>query len=412
MALYVCRSTYRSLGSLKFNKKDGSHKLLIRQQFIMKGRSRKARPKVLFAILVLIFFCSLAFVINVAVMERLYLKKKGKVGTSYFEILVGHFKKSSRTLEELSMKSNLFSSQQQQQKYAYAFLMAGCDSSNPTYMGFLFNIIVSAHILRKCGSTSDIIVLARMATKSNETTLPEDVENMLHVSNIILRYLPKVKEDNFYSAMMDKFVILDLVQYDRVLFLDADVMPLCNLDYMFHLSKNSSLRENVVLAFKSSPANGGFFMLAPNHTDYLKILQIQKNRLKKGYRFDRVNGWGHKIQTPDEWVTVFGKTGTKWTFHGALADQGLLYYWTKYYKKSVSIIGHNNTAGTWSSRYSGSNDTAVQMIDAHSTILGPGCASTLPPEYHQFRDAVTKVYQWVSGIPYNDFVHFTGYSKP
>jgi hypothetical protein len=35
--------------------------------------------------------------------------------------------------------------------------------------------------------------------------------------------------------------------------------------------------------------------------------------------------------------TVF--QGTNWTFHGDFADQGLLYFWTKYYyQKEVSIV--------------------------------------------------------------------------
>jgi hypothetical protein len=33
-----------------------------------------------------------------------------------------------------------------------------------------------------------------------------------------------------------------------------------------------------------------------------------------------------------------GIESTNWTFHGNFADQGLLYYWTKYVKKNVSIV--------------------------------------------------------------------------
>ena len=88
---------------------------------------------------------------------------------------------------------------------------------------------------------------------------------------------------------MDKFEILDLVQYSRVLFLDSDIMPFCNLDYLFHLSdwSNAVLKDNLVFAWRNEPANGGIFMLKPNHTDYLNIKEIQRNQLilNKGRQF-------------------------------------------------------------------------------------------------------------------------------
>ena len=50
--------------------------------------------------------------------------------------------------------------------------------------------------------------------------------------------------------MMDKFEILNLVQINRVLFLDSDIVPFCNLDYLFDLLEGTSarLQEIFVLA--------------------------------------------------------------------------------------------------------------------------------------------------------------------
>ena len=41
----------------------------------------------------------------------------------------------------------------------------------------------------------------------------------------------------FTQAMLDKFQILDLTEYSRVIFLDSDVIPLCNMDYTFEFSE-------------------------------------------------------------------------------------------------------------------------------------------------------------------------------
>ena len=37
-------------------------------------------------------------------------------------------------------------------KYAYAYLLAGCNPEKPSYRGFFFNILISAHILQASGS--------------------------------------------------------------------------------------------------------------------------------------------------------------------------------------------------------------------------------------------------------------------
>ena len=70
--------------------------------------------------------------------------------------------------------------------------------------------------------------------------------------------------------MLDKFQILDLTEYSRVIFLDSDVIPLCNMDYIFELSEggrvgngNMTLKENLVVAWKHEPSQGGLFMLRP-----------------------------------------------------------------------------------------------------------------------------------------------------
>jgi len=44
-------------------------------------------------------------------------------------------------------------------KWAYAFLMAGCDSKTRGHVGYLYNILASSHILRASGSKADVVVM-------------------------------------------------------------------------------------------------------------------------------------------------------------------------------------------------------------------------------------------------------------
>ena len=74
--------------------------------------------------------------------------------------------------------------------------------------------------------------MIRMHVDTNEEKLPQEDEEILNKSGIIVKYLPKARADNFHTAMMDKFRILQFVEYDRILYLDSDVIPLNNLDYV------------------------------------------------------------------------------------------------------------------------------------------------------------------------------------
>jgi hypothetical protein len=201
----------------------------------------------------------------------------------------------------------------------------------------VYNILIGAHVLQTANSTADIIVLVRMATSTSNKTLPE--QPTLESAGVKVRYIPSVKSDSFYTAMLDKFRVLELTEYDRILFLDSDVVPFCNLDYMFDLSygPNSLLEPNTVLSWAIQPAQGGFFMLQPLDGDYKHIQRIIHERMTRSKDFDIVWGWGHEIKEPDFWYSYVGD-GTNWTFYGAFADQGLLYHWAKYVKKNLSII--------------------------------------------------------------------------
>jgi len=120
-------------------------------------------------------------------------------------------------------------------------------------MGYVYNILVAAYILRLSGSSSDIImVMVRMASRTQKTNLPSELERVFRNNNILLKYLPKAKGDNFYTATMNEFEILNLVQNNRVLFLDSDIMPFCNLDYLFDLLEGTSARlQEIFLLAKS-----------------------------------------------------------------------------------------------------------------------------------------------------------------
>lgn len=108
-------------------------------------------------------------------------------------------------------------------------------------------------VLKDHSSSADILFLVRMASDEPEddSKLSCTQEYWLRQAGIKLYYLPKVKFDNFGPVSLEKLRVLEMTKYDRVYFLDADLIPLCNIDYHMELSQGGSLQGFV--AMQGSP---------------------------------------------------------------------------------------------------------------------------------------------------------------
>ena len=283
-------------------------------------------------------------------------------------------------------------------RWAYVFVVGGCGSKHP-WRPFLYNIAVAAKILQDSGTKADLVAMIQMSATTNETVLPKEEQEMLEAMGVKVKYIPKYSSpihETFYALMLEKFRILQLTEYSRIMFLDADVMPFCSLDYLFELSEpetgEPTFKENVLLSFTSQPAHGGLFMLTPHKNDYEEIQEIIRSTetralaLPPPEHWDEVLGWGHKIIPPDRWRSQKQKySGTNWTWHGAFADQGLLYYWSKYYKQSVTLI-IDDEIENWSSQ----NGTAtLESTPLKKSMSKASCNGDIH-------------------FPYTDMKHFTG----
>jgi hypothetical protein len=290
--------------------------------------------------------------------------------------------------------------------YAYAFIIGGCNPEEPRYRGFVYNVAVVARILREEGSTADVVAFFQMSVGSDATALPDEDASLLEALGVRVLYLPKSELESFYETVLNKFCILGLTEYRRVLLLDGDVMPVANLDYLFALSDSGGvLKENVVVSGPWEPANGGFFMLAPGPNELDTINDIIRKREEnamthvenglEGHKFDVVKGWGHRIEPPDEWISR-KERGINWTFHFAFSDQGLLYHYVKYVKKTVSIIGSGNRVENWGAAANGT-------VILEETLDDP------------FRPYSTKrrITQHGACLKFMcDYIHFSGTGKP
>jgi hypothetical protein len=356
----------------------------------------------------------------------------------------------SRPLDQPQLAVPLQQQQPQQQqqtqlphrKWAYAFLIGGCDPAYPShYRGMLYNILVAAHILKTSGSRADVVVMVQLSihtTTTGSTTLPVQDVRALKALNIHIHYLPPPvgKVQNMYTVFLDKAQILGLVQYSRVMFLDGDILPLCNLDYLFHLSEPPAtlpatttinggaqptqpkplLKENVLHTEFGEAMNAGLFILrpAPGELQDIQRIIVERERhfLQLG-KFDVHSGWGHVIQPPDKWRGYEfpeGRVyeGTEWTYYSAIADQGLLYYWAKYYKQSVSLIIKDQVEN-WGTGNTDNGETGTGTLRLEETLIRPLENYTcLPKGMDEPGKFGLNNRRYKGQVPYQDFVHFYG----
>jgi len=260
--------------------------------------------------------------------------------------------------------------------------------------------------------------------------LPEQQETWLQSAGVNLQYLNLkngVNINNFGLASLLKFKILQMLEYDRVMFLDSDVIPLCHMEAMFLESfrPNGMLQDNVVIAGPSAPATASLFLLKPQQGEFESIVRVvhrYRDTHNGSLIMDRDYGWGHKMSAKQDRWEPWKKSGTndyqhhqQWNFYGANADQGLLLYWVRYMKMNYSQI-LTDRVQTWAEvtnhpNFNNNNNSQAipvegrllaQIQQVHSNQL-PSCTNGAA----SFRQD-----KMLQNAPYSDHIHFMANTKP
>ena len=300
--------------------------------------------------------------------------------------------------------------------YAYAFVIGGINEERPGYKGFLYNILLTVSLLREFGSTADFCVWTQLSPDSSlGQSLPAEDLRLLTALGIHVHQLKKPSEHSFAQLVYEKFRPLQMTDYRRVMFLDADIMPLVNLDYLFQLSDSDEpiLRPNLIMASRAEPCNAGMFILAPEHGAWDRVQQIVQGQSRLGSQmpyphFDWNSGWGHNFKKEgDQWEAI-KQNGTHWKFHAGHSDQGLLFYYTKYIRQDVSIV-----IGDHVQNWVHDTKTGMPKMEKKIEDLQKYSPSPIVYQYdcgHPGKE--DKKLRFMCKPVYRDFVHFFGKEKP
>lgn len=290
--------------------------------------------------------------------------------------------------------------------YAYAFVIGGCDPDRPAYRNYIYDVLIATNILKEKGSKSDVHVFFQMSFRSPHNQITPEEMRWLTAMNVTIHYIPKYQDESFYKIMLEKFQVLTLLQYRRVFFLDADVMPLANLDYLMELSDKGVLRENILVPGTSSAGNGGFFILKPFPGAMDRLQQLIREKDKRISTlpppfWDERLGWGREIIQPDYWENRLGKRSQLWNFYGVFTDQGLLFHWAKYERKSVTLVFPKGRIENWGPASPGAENVILQETLSADNVL---------KDYPQAGSFC--LWHKCEGPVIDDHFHFGGKRKP
>lgn len=254
----------------------------------------------------------------------------------------------------------------QNSKNAYVSLIHGVDSSY-RYRGFLYNALITKKIFKELGSTADFIVLVGYSSYKEEENkhLFEDDIKLLELSGIRVYFLPRIirypakTKVSFAEMALLKVLPFSFTIYDRLQFLDGDVMPHKNMDCFFQLNINSYNTGS------ASPVNSGWYLIIPNMQHYNELMKLAGWRLET--KWNETIGWGTII--PQSLKYRGGdKSVRSWHFNGASLDQGLVTHFFVLNTGEIQIIDTNDTK-IYSSNYKFTKSTFSKELKCCNGII-------------------------------------------
>mmetsp|Transcript_23317 Transcript_23317/g.47302 ORF Transcript_23317/g.47302 Transcript_23317/m.47302 type:complete len:557 (-) Transcript_23317:49-1719(-) len=199
--------------------------------------------------------------------------------------------------------------------FAYVALL--CHPSGPNQVQYIRMLIVLMENIREFDTKNDIVVMVYGGiNKIIWNTLSNLGFKIVRVSSVSVRQdLNFINQPDEHAAKCyrSKLRALQLVAYDKIMFVDLDLLFEKDVREFFH-------REGFTIGTGYlSPMNAGFFVAKPSHQAFTDIADIARSGT-----FTEETGWMDYGFFP-HW-RLENET-SDWSFWGSTVDQGLLFYY-------------------------------------------------------------------------------------
>ncbi|KAL0698035.1 hypothetical protein Bca4012_054157 [Brassica carinata] len=156
---------------------------------------------------------------------------------------------------------------------------------------YVCGAITAAQSIRMSGSTRDLVILVDDSiTEHHRSGLAAAGWKIYPIQRI---RNPKAEAEAYNEWNYSKFRLWQLTEYDKIIFIDADMLILRNIDFLFEMPEISATGNNATL-FNSGvmvvePSNSTFQLLMDNINDI-----VSYNGGDQGY-LNEVYTWWHRI---------------------------------------------------------------------------------------------------------------------
>ncbi|ONK56531.1 uncharacterized protein A4U43_C10F9760 [Asparagus officinalis] len=156
---------------------------------------------------------------------------------------------------------------------------------------YVCGAITAAQSIRMVGSTRDLVILVDKAISDHHRSGLEaagwKVRTIQRIRN------PKAERDAYNEWNYSKFRLWQLTDYDKIIFIDADLLILRNIDFLFTMPEITATGNNATLF------NSGVMVLEPSNCTF-NLLMEHINEIEsynggdQGY-LNEIFTWWHRI---------------------------------------------------------------------------------------------------------------------
>ncbi|KAK1311485.1 UDP-glucuronate:xylan alpha-glucuronosyltransferase 1 [Acorus calamus] len=156
---------------------------------------------------------------------------------------------------------------------------------------YVCGAITAAQSIRQAGSTRDLVILV-------DDSISEYHRGGLEAAGWKIRTIqrirnPKAERDAYNEWNYSKFRLWQLTDYDKIIFIDADLLVLRDIDFLFSMPEISAIGNNATLF------NSGVMVVEPSNCTFELLMEhineIQSyNGGDQGY-LNEIFTWWHRI---------------------------------------------------------------------------------------------------------------------
>ncbi|RAL45708.1 hypothetical protein DM860_009572 [Cuscuta australis] len=156
---------------------------------------------------------------------------------------------------------------------------------------YVCGAIAAAQSIRMAGSTRDLVILVDETISEYHRGGLESAGWKIHTIKRIRN--PKAEQDAYNEWNYSKFRLWQLTDYDKIIFIDADMLILRNIDFLFEMPEITATGNNATLF------NSGVMVVEPSNCTF-KLLMDHINEIEsynggdQGY-LNEIFTWWHRI---------------------------------------------------------------------------------------------------------------------